>query len=108
MPKRIRTVLVVGAAGRFAGLVVSALAASNIAVRGLVRDEAAAAKARHNGAGEIAFGDLRDPASLDAAVASVDGVFHIGPAFKPDEAELGLNIVRAAQRARVQKLVFRL
>jgi uncharacterized protein YbjT (DUF2867 family) len=106
MPEKIRSVLVVGAAGRFAGLVVAALEAKGIAVRGLVRDETAAAKARDNGAVEIALGDLRDPLSLDAAVHGVDGVFHIGPAFAADEARLGVNIVRAAQEGGVRKLVF--
>lgn len=101
-----RTVLVVGAAGRFAGLVVSALAAKGIAVRGFVRDEAAAARARNKGAVEIAFGDLRDPLSLDLALRGVEGVFHIGPAFAPDEATLGVNVVRAAKGAFVEKLVF--
>lgn len=106
MSDNVRRVLVVGAAGRFAGFVVSALAQKGIAVRGLVRDETAAAAARARGAAEIAVGDLRDPESLDAAARGVHGVFHIGPAFAPDEATLGINMVRAAQRAGVEKFVF--
>ncbi|MEA1832172.1 NmrA family NAD(P)-binding protein [Methylobacterium durans] len=106
MSDEVRKVLVVGAAGRFAGLVVSALAEKGIAVRGLVRDEAAAAAARSRGAAEIATADLRDPKSLDAAIRGVGGIFHIGPAFAPDEAKLGINMVDAAQRAGVEKFVF--
>ena len=106
MSEEVPKVLVVGAAGRFAGLVVSALAEKGISVRGLVRNEAAAAAARTRGAAEIAIGDLRNRESLDAAARGVRGVFHIGPAFARDEATLGINMVRAAHRARVAKFVF--
>lgn len=99
-------ILVVGASGRFAGLVAAALAAKGHKVRGLVRDELAADRARANGASEVAIGELRDPTSLDEALRNVRGVFHIGPAFLPDEARLGVNLVEAAERARVDKIVF--
>ncbi len=100
------TVLVIGAAGRFAGLVVPELARRGVIVRGLVRDDAKAALARAGGAAEIAFGDLRDRTSLDAALRGVDGVFHVGPAFAPDEAELGIRMVEAARQAGVRRFVF--
>lgn len=100
------TVLAVGATGRLAGLVVPALAARGVRVRGLVRDEAGAAHVRERGASEIAVGDLRDPDSLAEAARGVDGVFHIGPAFHPDEARLGVNMVEAATRAGARAFVF--
>jgi uncharacterized protein YbjT (DUF2867 family) len=62
--------------------------------------------ARENGATEVAFGDLRDVASLEAATRGVEGVFHIGPAFLADEAALGVNMVQAARRAGVRRFVF--
>jgi len=99
-------VLVVGAAGKFAGLVVPALRRRDVAVRALVRDEARAAVARSLGATEIAIGDLRDAASLAEATRGVDGVFHIGPAFAADEAAMGVALVEAAQRSGVRKFVF--
>lgn len=100
------TVLVVGAAGRFAGLVVPELARRGAVVRGLVRNDAKAAAAQAGGAAEIVFGDLRDRPSLDAALHGVDSVFHIGPAFAPDEAELGVAMVEAARQAGVRRFVF--
>jgi uncharacterized protein YbjT (DUF2867 family) len=100
------TVLVVGAAGRFAGLVVPELARRGASVRALIRHEPQAASVRARGAAQIGLGDLRDLRSLDAALDGVDGVFHIGPAFAPDEAELGLNMVAAARRAGVRRFVF--
>ncbi|MGZ2408772.1 NmrA family NAD(P)-binding protein [Rhizobium leguminosarum] len=100
------TVLVVGATGRFAGLVVPQLIRRNANVRALIRDSADAEKARKLGASEVAIGDLRNRQSLESAVDGVDGVFHIGPAFALDEAAMGVAMVEAAARAGVQKFVF--
>jgi uncharacterized protein YbjT (DUF2867 family) len=50
-----------------------------------VRDAAQADLALQRGAIEIAVGDLRDVRSLEDAAKGVYGVFHIGPAFLPDE-----------------------
>ena len=52
------------------------------------------------------MGDLHDPVSLRAAARGVDGVFHLNPAFAPDEAELGVAMVEAAKAAGVRKFVF--
>lgn len=100
------TVLVVGATGRLAGLMVPALARRGVRVRGLVRDEGRAEQVRARGAAEIAVGDLRDQDSLTVAARGVDGVFHIGPAFHRDETRLGLNMVAAAAAAGVRNFVF--
>lgn len=100
------TVLVVGATGRVAGLVVPELARRGATVRALVRDERGRQKAIDNGAAEAVVADLRDPASLRRAAEGADGVFHIGPAFQPDEARMGCNLVAAAQEVGVRKFVF--
>jgi uncharacterized protein YbjT (DUF2867 family) len=101
-----RTVLAVGAAGPVAGFVTPALARRGIRVRALVRDAAQADRVRQLGAAEIAVGDLRDVRSLEEAAKGVYGVFHIGPAFAPDEAQLGLNMVDVARRAGARRFVF--
>ncbi|WP_232314023.1 NmrA/HSCARG family protein [Ralstonia sp. A12] len=106
MSRSVQTVLVVGAAGKFAGLVVPELVARGVRVRGLVRDERGAAQARQRGASEIAIGDLRDVASQERAAAGVDGVFYIGPAFAAEETQMGLNMIDVAQRAGVRRFVF--
>src|SRR5919109_791911 len=99
-------ILVIGAAGRTGGLVAQELARRGADVRALLRNRNAAAAAQANGASEIIIGDLRDPDSLKEAVAGADGVFHIGPAFAPDESEMGTAMVEAARRAGVRKFVF--
>ncbi|BCZ84742.1 hypothetical protein PTKU64_84170 [Paraburkholderia terrae] len=101
-----RKVLVVGGAGRFASLVVPELVKRGVTVRSLARNDAEALRARANGVTEIARGDLRDLATLEAAAQGVHGVFHIGPAFSQDEAQIGLNMVTAAKVTGVRKFVF--
>lgn len=99
-------VLMVGATGKYAGLVLPELTKRGVTVRALVLDESKAEAAHKQGAGETAIGNLRDPASLRAATAGVDGVFHINPAFAPDEADMGVAMVEAAKAAGVRKFVF--
>jgi uncharacterized protein YbjT (DUF2867 family) len=106
MPDNSQIVLVVGATGSFAGFVPAALISRGIKVRALLQSPEIGEALRQHGVEEIALGDLRDPASLERAARGVDRVFHVGPAFLPDEAQLGLNMVDAAQRAGVRRFVF--
>ena len=98
--------LMVGATGRHAHLVLDELTKRGVAVRAFVRDEQRARVARDSGAEETVIGDLTDPAALTAAVAGVDGVFHIGPAHAAREADMGLAMVDAARAAGVRKFVY--
>lgn len=99
-------VLAVGAAGKFAGLVVPELVRRGATVRGLTNDPQHADAIRKNGAAEVAVGDLRDAASLRAALEGIDRVFYIAPVFAPDEVRLGRNLVEAAKAAGVRRTVF--
>ena len=71
-------VLVVGAMGRFAGMVVPELAKRGATVLGLIRDAGKREAMHAAGAAEAGVGFERcgQPASR---AAGVDGVFHIGP-----------------------------
>ena len=82
-------VLIVGATGKYAGLVLPELKKRGATVRALVRNKEGVRIAQELGADETAIGDLEDPASLNAAAAGTEGVFHINPAFAPNEADLG-------------------
>ena len=99
-------VLMVGATGKYASLVLPELKQRGATVRALVRDERKSDAVRQQGAEETAIADLNDSDSLRAAASGVDGVFHINPAFTPNEAELGVAMVEAAASAGVQKFVF--
>ena len=98
-------VLATGATGKFAGLVVAALVSHGIDVRAVVHEPGKKHIPLERGAGETVDADLRDPASLRAALDGADGVFLITPAFAPDATEMGLNLVEAAQAAGVRKIV---
>ena len=99
-------VLAIGGTGFHGGMVLDELVSRGVTVRALARNEERAQLARTRGANEVVIGDLRDETSLRAAVQGVDGVFHLGPAFVPDEAQMGLSMVRAARDAGVRKFVF--
>ena len=99
-------VLATGATGKFAGLVVPALVSRGIDVRAAVHEPGRKHIPLERGAGETVDADLRDPASLRAALDGADGVFLITPAFAPDATEMGLNLVEAAQAAGVRKIVY--
>ncbi|GAB3641352.1 SDR family oxidoreductase [Spirosoma arcticum] len=99
-------VLMIGAAGNYAGLVVPELTKRGVQVRALVRDEQQVQTARERGAAETVMGDLHNPDSLQKAAEGMDGVFHINPAFAPDEDEMGVAMVEAAKATGVRKFVF--
>lgn len=96
----------VGAAGASAGLVVSALTRKGVSVRGLVHNARKSDGARLNGAEETVVADLNDRTALREAVRRVDAVFHVIPAFVPDEAATSVTLVEVAADAGISRFVF--
>jgi len=105
MPEK-RKVLAIGAAGHFAGLVLPELAKRGAYVRGFIQKDADREAVLQHGARETAVGDLRDPASVKAALQGMDALFYIAPAFIADEGAVGRQVVDAAVRAGVRRIVF--
>lgn len=99
-------VLMIGATGTTAGMVLPELVRRGVEVRALVRSQQEASDALSRGAVETAMGDLLDPASLRAAADGMEGVFHIGPAFAADESAMGVSMVEAAVAAGVRRFCF--
>jgi uncharacterized protein YbjT (DUF2867 family) len=99
-------VLMVGATGKYASHVIPELKQRGVTIRALVRHQNELEIARHQGVDESVVGDLNDAESLRAAANGVEGVFHLNPAFAPNEAELGVAMVEAAKAAGVRKFVF--
>ena len=106
MQKASQTILAVGAAGKFAGLVVPELATRGAKVRGLIRDPKQGNAVLKAGAAEVVVGDLTERASIDAALKGVEAVFYVAPAFIPNEAQIGESMVAAAKQAGVRRFVF--
>lgn len=98
-------VLMIGATGAYAGLVLPELKKRAVTVVALVQDAGKASEAMEAGADETVIGSLDDKASLLAAAKDMDGVFHIIPAFH-DGIAAGVNMVEAAKAAGVKKFVF--
>jgi len=94
-------ILVTGATGNTGAAVLSALLERNAAVRAFVHDPE---KFSAPAGVEVAAGDFRDPASLDAALAGVDHAYLVGPSV-PDQVELETAFVEAARRAGLAHLV---
>jgi uncharacterized protein YbjT (DUF2867 family) len=99
-------VLMIGATGKYASHVIPELKQRGVTVRALVRNEDKVDAAQQQGADEAVVGDLNDAESLSAAASGMDGVFHLNPAFAPNEAELGVTMVEAATGMGVKKFVF--
>jgi uncharacterized protein YbjT (DUF2867 family) len=99
-------VLMVGATGRFASFVIPELKQRGVTIRALVRDKDKSDAARQQGVDEVVVGDLNDPDSLRVAASGMEGVYHLNPAFTPNEAALGVSMVEAAKAAGVRKFVF--
>jgi uncharacterized protein YbjT (DUF2867 family) len=99
-------ILMVGATGKYASHVIPELKQRDVTIRGLVRNKNKIDMAQQQGADEVVVGDLGDVDSLYAAASEVEGVFHLNPAFSPNEADLGVAMVEAAKAAGVRKFVF--
>lgn len=99
-------IVVFGAAGTCGAAVVRALAQREAPVRGFVRSESRAAAARAAGAREVAIGNLRDPASVRAALAGTQAAFYVAPRFASDEGSLGRMVVDEAVRAGVHRFIY--
>ncbi len=96
-------ILVIGGTGTVGSQVVADLLARNADVRVLTRSEQKAHEVPEGA--QAAVGDLAKPETLPAAFQDIDALFLLVP-IGPQEAELGLQGVRAAQDSEVQKIVY--
>ena len=98
--------LVIGATGKFAKYVIPALKKEQIEIKALVRNDNRAKIAIANGVDETVNGDLNDLNSLRDAIKNVNGVFYLNPVFMENEIQMGLNMVKVAKEAKIDKFVF--
>jgi len=108
-------ILVIGATGRNGGSIVEALEAAGAKPRAMVRDLAKAKEKAGPGVQrDWVVGDLRDTASLDAALKGIDVVINAAATTQLQgendtsavDREGTRNLVAAAKRAGVRRIVF--
>jgi len=106
----LQPILVTGATGKQGGAVLRALLKAGRPVRALTRDPASTAAMALAAQGvDVRKGDFNDPASLDAAMEGVGGVFSVQMGSHPGdpdtEVRTGKALVEAAGRANVDVIV---
>ena len=92
------TILVVGASGHFAGLILPELARRGAHIRAMIHHADDEPAVRQAGAQDVVVGDLTDPASVAAMLRGVHRVFYIAPVALPDEANVGKAFVAGVRR----------
>jgi uncharacterized protein YbjT (DUF2867 family) len=100
------TILVVGASGKFAGLVIPELARRGARIRGLVHKSEDMESVRTQGAEEAIVGDLGNAARVAPALDGINRVFYLAPVALPREADVGKSFVAASIKAGVRRFVF--
>ncbi|MCH7481376.1 MAG: SDR family oxidoreductase [Chloroflexi bacterium] len=90
-------ILVTGATGNVASILIPTLLQSGQQVRGLVHEEAKASGLRDQGA-EVVVADLEKPETLDAAVAGVERIYLVID-NGPNGAQHGINLIDAVKRS---------
>ena len=104
--------LVTGATGYIGGRLVPRLLDSGFAVRALARNPEKLVNVPWRDRIEVARGDLSDPVSLESAFEDVDVVYYLvhsmGLArdFAAEERRAAQNVVGAARRAGVRRIVY--
>ena len=104
--------LVTGASGYIGGRLVPRLLDRGYAVRALARNPGKLDQAPWRDRAEVVRGDLTDADSLVAAFDGVDVVYYLvhsmgtSPDFVDAEARSARNVVAAARRAGVRRLVY--
>ncbi|AQT81714.1 nucleoside-diphosphate sugar epimerase [Mycolicibacterium litorale] len=104
--------LVTGATGYIGGRLVPRLLDGGFTVRALARNPDKLANVPWRSRIEVARGDLADADSLDAAFTDVDVVYYLvhsmgsSADFAADERRAAQNVVAAARRAGVRRIVY--
>jgi uncharacterized protein YbjT (DUF2867 family) len=96
-------ILVTGATGSVGSRLVHELRERGVPVRAFVRDAGKAAGMLGDDV-ELAVGDFGDPASIQAALDGVDGVF-LACSNQPQQVEYETRVIDAAEKAGVRRIV---
>jgi uncharacterized protein YbjT (DUF2867 family) len=99
-------ILVTGSAGKTGRAIIRVLKNNIESVRALVHRPDQVAWFKAMGVDEVQVGDMLDTASLTRAVQGIRAIYHIAPNVNPDEVIMGGAVIKAAQDANVEQIVF--
>jgi len=99
-------ILVTGAAGKTGSAVIRMLAAREQPVRALVFRQRQVRSLERLGAADVLVADMRDAASLAAAMRGIRSVYHICPNMHPEEHAIGVGGIAAAASAGIEHFVY--
>jgi uncharacterized protein YbjT (DUF2867 family) len=99
-------ILVTGAGGKTGQAILRNLLHRDIAIRALYHRPEQAEELQHAERVEVRWGDLRQLEVIEAASAGVDAIYHICANMSPDELAIGERVISAAQKNRVQRLIY--
>jgi NAD(P)H dehydrogenase (quinone) len=99
-------ILVTGAAGKTGHTIIRALKNAQSEIRALVFRNEYTAEVASLGVESLVVGDMSDPFVYRDAARGVSAVYHICPNVSPQEVEIGLIGIQAAQEAGVDHLVY--
>lgn len=99
-------ILVTAAYGNQGRRLIPRLVAAGHKVRALRAAAGGEAQLMQLGASEVVIGDAADAATLRRAMQGVSAVYHVGPSAHPQERQMGLTAIAAAQAAGVGHFVY--
>jgi NAD(P)H dehydrogenase (quinone) len=99
-----RTVAVIGALGVTGRQLIPVLEERGVRVRAIDKQKAPADL--FDASVEVRAGNLQDIGSLVSAIEGADSIHYIPPSFNPREEEFARNLIAAAERADISRLVY--
>lgn len=101
-----KKVLVTGAGGTTGNAVIKALVRRKAEVTAFVHSEKHIEKMRELSVSEIIVGDMANKEDVETAYQNVDTVYHISPAFREDEYEIGKLAIDTAKNVGIKHFVY--
>jgi uncharacterized protein YbjT (DUF2867 family) len=98
-------ILITGAGGKTGKTLIKALSKEESLCAFVYREERIPVM-KSLGAEKVIVGDMRDEASMRAAMEGVRAVYHVSPNMSPDEGVIGKSVIGAARKAAVEHIVY--
>ena len=99
-------ILVTGAAGKTGQAIIGALLKRKKPIRALVHKDNQIQPVQGLSVQEVLSGDMRSQKIMNQALQGVNAVYHICPNVSPGEINIGKIVIKAAQSAEVEHIVY--